>query len=91
MHLMIIIDWNRSTLQEIGGKFASGVDVEPENAKILSRWHDPGAKKAWIVVDTPDAAAVQDWVTAWADYMDVTMHAVIDDAEVGAILQKRLK
>lgn len=90
MRLMIILDWSRSSLEAIGGKFASGEDVAPERGEVVTRWHSPGSKKAWVVVDVPDAPAAQDWLSAWTDYVDVEMHPVLDDEEVGAVLTKRL-
>lgn len=77
-------------MEEIGGKFASGVDVAPERGEIISRWHAPGSKLAWIVADLPDSVALQDWMSAWTDYMEIETHVVIDDDEVGPILAKRL-
>jgi|GEM_PF-2558015 len=90
MRIMVELDWSRSTLEKIGGKFASGQDVLPEKGEMIARWHAPGSKRAWVVLDLPDSVALQDWLTAWSDYMDVTTHVVVDDEEVGAILQKRL-
>lgn len=86
MKLMIIVDWNGSTIQEIGAKFASGEDVVPEGAELISRWHDPGAKKAWAVVDAPDAETVQRWMLKWSNMVDFETHAVLDDAGAGALL-----
>ncbi|MGI9477362.1 MAG: DUF3303 family protein [Hyphomicrobiaceae bacterium] len=60
MKLMLILDLNRSSLQATGGKFARGEDVElQEGVSLLSRWHDPSFRKAWVVVDAPDAVAIR--------------------------------
>lgn len=58
----------------------------PEGAELISRWHDPGAKKAWTVVDAPDAQTVQLWMLKWSNMVDFETHAVVDDAGAGALL-----
>lgn len=88
MKIMLVGDWSRSTMDEIGGKFAKGEDVVPEVAEMISRWHDPAAKKVWVVVDTPDAITVQRWTAKWANMMEFETHTVIDDEEAGIILQE---
>ena len=92
MKLMIIGDWSRTTLEEVGSKFASGVDVDlPEGASLVTRWHDPSSRLVWIVVDTPDAATIQNWLVRWSEYMDWETYTVIDDDEVGALLGEVLQ
>jgi hypothetical protein len=90
MRIMVELDWSRSTLLEIGGKFASGADVEPDKGQVIARWHAPGSKKAWVIVEAADSASLQDWLSNWSDYMDVVTHVIVDDDEVGMILAKRL-
>ncbi len=87
MRLMMVVDWKRTTLDKIGAKFASGEDAAaPEGATMLARWHDIAAKKAWIVVEADDAAVIQAWAGAWSEFIDWEIHTIIDDEEIGPIL-----
>lgn len=88
MKIMLVGDWSRSTMDEVGGKFAKGEDVAPDGAEMIARWHDPASKRVWIVVDTPDSLTVQRWTARWSNFMEFQAHTVIDDAEAGAVLQE---
>ena len=90
MKLMLTLDWSRSSFEEIGAKFGEGEDVEPEGATVLARWHDPASRKAWVVVETPDAGTIQRWLLKWSDYCDWETNTVIDDAEVAEIINEEL-
>lgn len=91
MKIMLVGDWSRTTFEEIGTKFGKGEDANPpEGITLLARWHDPSSRLVWVVVDAPDSAAVQAWTIKWTDYMDWQTFTVIEDEEVGAILQNEL-
>lgn len=91
MKLMMVIDWTRTDFESIASKFASGEDANPpEGVTMISRWHDISAKKAWVVIDADDASKVQAWTGAWADYRDWETHVIVDDEEVGPIIEKLL-
>ncbi len=91
MKIMLVGDWARSTLQEVGTKFASGEDVTPpDNSTLIARWHDPASRLVWIVIDTPDSASIQNWMVRWSDYIDWQTYTVIEDDEVGTLLNDLL-
>ena len=87
MKLMITGCWERTTLREVGSRFASGEHaVPPAPATLITRWHDPSAKKFWLVVDTPDSQTIQDWMARWVDIIDWEVNSALDDNEVGGLL-----
>ncbi|MCG7897463.1 MAG: DUF3303 domain-containing protein [Candidatus Thiodiazotropha lotti] len=91
MKLMIIGSWQRTTLQEVGGRFASGEHaIPPEPCTLITRWHDPSSKLFWLVVDTPDAKIIQEWLSRWTDIIDWETFTALDDQEVGEMLSKLL-
>lgn len=91
MKLMIVGSWERSTLQEVGSRFASGEHaVPPEPCKVITRWHDPSSRLFWLVVDAPDSKIVQEWMSHWTDIIDWMTHTVLDDQEVGDLLRNVL-
>ncbi|MEW8383147.1 MAG: DUF3303 family protein, partial [Candidatus Thiodiazotropha taylori] len=88
---MIIGSWQRTTLQEVGGRFASGEhSIPPEPCTLITRWHDPSSKRFWLVVDTPDAKIIQEWLSRWTDIIDWETFTVLDDQEVGEMLSRLL-
>ncbi|MES9833546.1 MAG: DUF3303 family protein [Candidatus Thiodiazotropha sp. DIVDIV] len=91
MKLMIVGSWSRTTLQEIGSRFAKGEHaVPPSPCLVITRWHDPSSKLFWLVVDTPDSTLIQEWMSRWTDIVDWETYTVIDDGEVRDMLGKLL-
>ena len=87
MKLMISGCWERTTLDDVGSRFASGEHtVPPEPCTLITRWHDPSAKRFWLAVDTPDARVIQDWMARWIDIIDWEVNIALDDEEVGELL-----
>ena len=92
MRMMLVLDWSRSTLGEIGSKFLSGEDVDPpQGVTMLARWHDLTSKMAWVVCETNDAAKIQSWSAAWSDYADWETHTILDDEEAGQVISGLIK
>ena len=91
MKLMIVGSWNKTEIQEIGSRFASGdYSNPPEPCALITRWHDPSSKLFWLVVETPDAATIQEWMSRWTDIIEWETFAVLDDQEVGELIGKFL-
>lgn len=91
MKIMLVGDWNSTTLQEIGSRFASGEHAAPpEPCQLITRWHDPSSKLFWLVVDTPDSSIIQEWMSRWTDIIEWQVFSVLDDGEVGEMLGKLL-
>jgi len=88
MKLMLVVDWKRTTLDKIGAKFSSGKDAAPpQGVTMLGRWHDIASKKAWLVVEADDAAKIQSWTGAWSEFVDWETYTIVDDEEIGPVLQ----
>jgi hypothetical protein len=92
MKLMIVGSWERTTLQEVGSRFASGeYAVPPSPCTLITRWHDPSSKLFWLVVETPDSQPIQEWMSRWTDIVDWETYTALDDQEVGEMLGKLLE
>lgn len=87
MKMMIVGSWERTTLQEVGSRFARGEHSDPpESCTLITRWHDPSSRLFWLVVETPDAKTILEWMSRWTDIIDWETFPVVDDQEVGALL-----
>ena len=92
MRLMLVGNWDRTTLEEIGSKFASGEHVAPpEPVEMIARWHDPSSRQVWLVVEAPDATSLQEWTSRWSEYLEWEIYPVMNDEEVGALLETLLE
>lgn len=91
MKLMLVGSWSQTTLDVIGGRFAAGDHaVPPEPCQLLGRWHDPSSKLFWVIVETPDASIIQEWMSRWTDIIDWETFTILDDGEIGDMLEKVL-
>lgn len=52
----------------------------PKGVKTLGRWHVPGTQMGWHLVETKDMTALAEAIAEWADWIEVDVHAVIEDA-----------
>lgn len=92
MKLMIVGSWARTSLEEVGSRFASGEHVvPPEPCTLVMRWHDPSSKLFWLVVDVHDTKVIQEWMSRWTDIIDWETYPVLDDQEVGEMLVSLLQ
>ncbi len=65
----------------------SGAPV-PAGLKLLGRWHAPGSGYGWLLVEGNDTTALAQHMAEWANYLELQITPVIDDAEAGAGLSK---
>lgn len=87
MKLLLIGSWHKTTLQDIGARFASGDHSSPPKpCEVITRWHDPSAKRFWLVVQAPDSKIIQEWMSRWTDIVSWETHCVLNDDEVGEML-----
>ena len=70
-------------------RFLAGV-AEPEaGMRLLGRWHNADCSGGFVLYETSDPAAVYRDALKWADLLELTCVAVIDDQEAGAALASK--
>jgi hypothetical protein len=72
-------------------QFLAGGGGEPEGVKLLGRWHNVDCSGGFSLYETNDAAALHFGASQWADIIELTTVAVIEDGEAGANLAARFK
>ncbi len=65
--------------KETGGQAPAGVTM-------IGRWHEMGTGRGATVVESDDPVAVSKFSLAWADLLDQTTVAVIEDAQLAAAM-----
>ena len=65
--------------KETGGQTPAGVT-------IIGRWHEMGTGRGVAVVEFDDPVAVSKFSLTWADLLDQTTVAVIEDAQLAAAM-----
>jgi hypothetical protein len=64
-------------------KFLEGAATPPAGVTLLGRWHSIDCSGGFALYETDNAAALHLGATRWADLLEITTVAVIEDAEAG--------
>ena len=59
-----------------------------EGTKKIGAWHDVVGRRAFVVVESNDLAAVARWMGGWNHLGDATITPVLDDEESGAVARQ---
>jgi hypothetical protein len=65
-------------------KFLAGEAAPQPNVKLLGRWHSVDGSGGWSLYETDSLAALHMGAAKWADLLEISTTAVIEDAEAGA-------
>jgi hypothetical protein len=65
----------------------SGAPV-PAGLELVGRWHAPGSAYGWALVEGNDTTALAQHMAEWANYLEMQVTPVIEDAEAGAGMSK---
>jgi hypothetical protein len=64
-------------------QFLAGGGGEPEGVKLLGRWHNVDCSGGFSLFESDNAAALHLGAAKWADLLELTLVAVIEDGEAG--------
>ncbi|MFW2365984.1 MAG: DUF3303 domain-containing protein [Desulforhopalus sp.] len=53
----------------------------PAGLTSLGRWHAPGSRYGWLLVETDDAVTLAEHMTEWASLLELNISPVIADEE----------
>jgi len=70
---------------------ASGGGGEPEGVKLLGRWHNVDCSGGFTLYESNNAVAMHLGSAKWADLIELTTVAVIEDGEAGPNLAATFK
>jgi Protein of unknown function (DUF3303) len=59
-----------------------------DGAKKVGHWHDVVGRRAFLVVESDNLAAVARWVGGWNNLGDASITPVLDDEESGAVAKQ---
>lgn len=70
--------------KEAVDKFLAGEAAPQPGVKLLGRWHNVDASGGYSLYETDNAVALHKGASIWADLLEISTVAVIEDAEAGA-------
>ena len=59
--------------------------------RLLGQWHSANGVNGWSVVETDSAMALNAWLDAWADLLEIARTPVVDAQDAGKFLTQKLK
>jgi hypothetical protein len=84
-----MVTWSLSTAnyKEAVARFMKTGAPMPEGLKMLGRWHAPGGKRGFLLVEGSEIALAEHLIE-WGDLLENDFVPVADDAEAGAVVAK---
>lgn len=70
-------------------RFLNGEANYPAGMKLLGRWHNTDLSGGTSLFESDDPAAMHAFSLAWGELLTMSIHPVVEDAEVGAALAKQ--
>jgi hypothetical protein len=67
-------------------QFLAGEATPEAGVTLLGRWHNVDCSGGYALYETDNAAALHKGAAKWADLIEISTTAVIEDAEAGANL-----
>lgn len=67
-------------------QFLAGEATPEAGVTLLGRWHNVDCSGGYALYETENAAALHKGAAKWADLIEISTTAVIEDAEAGANL-----
>jgi hypothetical protein len=55
---------------------------------MVGRWHVPGSRAGWVLVEGDDAALVAQFVSGWSSIAELEVSPVIEDEEAASGVRK---
>jgi len=88
--MKFMVTWSAmpGALREAAGRFLSTEAQPSAGVTMLGRWHSVDLSIGFTLYETDNPAALYEGTAKWADVLDLTTHAVIEDAEAGPALAK---
>jgi hypothetical protein len=77
--------------QECVEKFLAGEAAPQEGVKLLGRWHKVDCSGGFSLYETDNPVQLYRGAAVWADLMELTTCAVLEDADAGPVLAAAFK
>jgi hypothetical protein len=91
--MKFITTWTLSpgSVKDAAEKFLAGEAAPTPGVTLLGRWHNVDCSGGFSLYETDNPAALHLGASQWADLLELTTVAVIEDAEAGTNLASTFK
>jgi hypothetical protein len=88
MKYMVSVGLAKETFKDRVRRFLETGGLPPDGVKMLGRWHSIALNQGFVLAETNDPGKIYEWVSKWADLIDLEVYPVIEDEQASAILKK---
>lgn len=91
MKIMSTWSLRPGSIREAVNRFLAGEAAPREGVTLLGRWHSVDTACGFTLYETDNPAALYEGAARWAEFLEIRVHLVVEDAEAGAVLAKVYK
>ncbi|HEX9162177.1 MAG TPA: DUF3303 family protein [Thermoanaerobaculia bacterium] len=84
MLYMVLEHFRANDPRPVYKRFAERGRMLPDDVKYVSSWIDTGLTRCFQLMEAPDAASLEEWMSRWRDIVDFEYCEVISSAEAAA-------
>ncbi|MGB6973490.1 MAG: DUF3303 family protein [Terracidiphilus sp.] len=91
MKFMTTWSFPTGNIPEAAERFLGGEAAPEEGVTLLGRWHNVDCSGGYLLHETNDPVALYKGAAKWADLLELTTVAVIEDDAAGTVLASVFK
>ena len=93
MKFMLTFDWSPDTKTREEGiaRFKKTGGLPPKGASLLGRWTRADFSGGYDLIESNDPQALAEFALTWSDLMQLTITPVLDDEQLGTVLERAAK
>ena len=90
MKFMLTFNWKPDTKTRAEGiaRFQKTGGLPPKGAKLLGRWTRADFSGGYDLLESDDPQALAEFALMWSDLMELSIFPVLEDAQLGEVLQR---
>ena len=90
MRFMLTFSWkpDTRTRAEAIARFRKTGGVPPKGVKLLGRWTRADFSGGFDLLESDDPKALTEFALVWSDLMELTIVPVVEDSELGEVLER---
>lgn len=86
---MIVEKFKNGDPAPVYQRFHTRGRLAPEGLVYVSSWVDEHLQQCFQLMETDDATLIDEWMAAWADLVDFTVHRVMTSQEAAERMRNR--
>ena len=87
MHLHLHYTIQEEFREKAELRFKETGALPPDGVHVLSRWHEPGSRQGFMIIEAHDSALIAKFMREWTDVMSFDIVPVINDEQLMQLMK----